>query len=107
MSDLKEVIELEIVPIPPETVASTKEHVIPLVEEALREAGRQELLTDGEIQIQVEQTFPVDAVIVLGLTFLSQIALETYKEVILPRLKQRYMVKSKSKRGKQTGKKKT
>lgn len=98
-----ETVELEIKPIPPDTVASVKEELIPLVETTLREAGRENLLSDEQIQIEIEKTFPVDQAIIVGLAFLSGIALETYKALILPKLKKRFEVKEKSRGKKQKG----
>ena len=93
-----EYIELSIRPIPPDTVSSVKAEILPIVEAALRETGQEHLLTTGEFQIEVEKTFPTDPAIVVGLTFLSQIAVETYKAIILPRLKNRFQVKEKRRR---------
>lgn len=104
MPEPPEVIELELTPIPPDTIASAKEELTPLIEATLREAGREDLLSEEHIRVQVEKTFPTDAAIVVGLTLLTGIALETYKELILPRLKRRFEVKEKSRRKKQKGK---
>lgn len=93
MPKIHEVVELELTPIPPDTTASAKEELMSLIETTLREAGRANLLSDGHIQIQAEKTFPTDAAIIIVLTLLSELALETYKELILPILKQRYEVK--------------
>jgi hypothetical protein len=84
--------------IPPDTVSSVKAEILPIVEAALREAGQEQLLTTGEFQIEVEKTFPTDLAVVAGLTFLSQIALETYKATVLPWLKKRFSVKEKRRR---------
>ena len=93
-----EYIELTIQPIPPDTVSSAKADLLPTIEAALREAGREQLLTEGQMQVEMEQTFPTDQVIVVGLTLLSGIALETYKEIVLPWLKKRFRTKQKRKR---------
>jgi len=93
-----EYIELTIQPIPPDTISSVKADLLPTIEAALREAGQEQLLTKGQIQVEVEQTFPTDQVIVVGLTLLSGIALETYKEIVLPRLKKRFRTRQKQKR---------
>lgn len=98
MAETPEVIELELTPIPPDTIASAKAELIPLIEATLHEAGREDLLSENNIQIQVEKTFPTDAAIIVGLTLLSGIALETYKQLILPKLKERFEVRQKSKR---------
>ncbi len=93
-----EYIELTIQPIPPDTVSSVKAELLPTIEAALREAGQEQLLAEGQIQIEVEQTFPTDEVIVVGFTLLSGIALETYKEIVLPALKKRFRAWQKRRR---------
>ena len=93
-----EYIELTIRPIPPDTVSSVKADLLPTIEAALREAGQEQLLTDGQMQIEVEQTFPTDEIIVVGFTLLSGIALETYKATVLPVLKKRFRAWQKRRR---------
>lgn len=63
-----EYIELTIQPIPPDTVSSVRAELLPTIEAALHEAGQEQLLTEGQIQVEVEQTFPTDQAIVVGLT---------------------------------------
>jgi len=106
MPEPLEVIEVELTPIPPDTVSSVKEELIPLIEATLREAGKEDLLSPEYIQIEVEKTFPTDAAIIVILTLLTSMALETYKELILPAWKRRYEVKQrlKDKNKKMTGK---
>ena len=101
-----EYIELTIRPIPPDTVSSVKSEFIPLIRAALRDAKQVHLLDSKELQVEVEKTFPTDPAIVVGLTLLSGIALETYKAIILPRLKKRFQVEEKRRR-KAKGKKKS
>ena len=93
-----EYIELTIQPIPPDTLSSVKADLLPTIEATLREAGQEQLLTEEQIQIEVEQTFPTDEVVVVGFTLLSGIALETYKEIILPTLKKRFRAWQKRRR---------
>ena len=97
MTESIESVELELEPIPPDTVASSKVELMLIIQQALKEAGKDNLLSDGQIDIQVEKTFPVDAAIVVGLTFLSGVALETYKVLVLPALKKRFAVREKAK----------
>jgi len=85
-----EYIELTIEPIPPDTLSSIRADILPVIEAALREAGQEQLLTDGQIQVEVEQTFPTDEIIIVGFTLLSGIALETYNAIVLPALKKRF-----------------
>ena len=93
-----EYIEVTIEPIPPDTISSAKAEILPTIETALRGAGQEGLLTDGQIQVEVEQTFPTDEVIIVGFTLLSGIALETYKEIVLPVLKKRFRAWQKRRR---------
>ena len=97
MTEPFESIELELEPIPPDTIASGKAELMSLIQQVLQDAGKGNLLSNGQINIQVEKTFPVDAAIVVGLTFLSGVALETYKALVLPALKKRFAVREKSK----------
>ncbi|HEX6291851.1 MAG TPA: hypothetical protein VFZ66_21885 [Herpetosiphonaceae bacterium] len=105
MLETSDVIELELTPIPPDTIASGKAEIQSIIEAALREHGQTQLLADEQIQVGVEKTFPTDAVIIVGLTFVSQLAIETYKAVILPALRRRFEVRQRSKRKRRTGKK--
>lgn len=105
MVELPEVIELELIPIPPDTVASAKAELLPLIEATLKEADRSALLVDGQIQIEIEKTFPTDESIIVGLSLAAGLALETYKALILPALKKRFEVRQKSKRDKKKAQK--
>ncbi|MBM3135517.1 MAG: hypothetical protein FJZ89_09615 [Chloroflexi bacterium] len=87
-----EVFELTIAPIPPDTVASVKDELLRYIEETLQEKGLEELLAEGQIQVEIEKPFPTDQVVIVGVTLLSAMALETYKEIILPELKKRFKV---------------
>lgn len=93
-------IELELVPVPPDTVASVKEDITPLIASILRDGGHEQLLSDGQMQVQVEQTFPTDEIIKIGVTLLSSLAIEVFKSLILPKLKSKLEVRQKVKRGK-------
>ena len=90
-------IELSIAPIPPDTLASVQAELEQEIEAALRESGHEDLLASGQIQIEVEETFPINEVITVGLTFLSGIALEVIKATVIPRLKKRFEVKQRRK----------
>jgi len=90
-----EYVELTIQPIPPDTVSSAKAEILPIIKAALHEAEQEHLLACGEFQVEVEKTFPTDEAIIVGLTLLSGIALETYKAIVLPRLRKRFRVREK------------
>ena len=95
-----EIIELALEPIPPDTVETIKAELVPYIWEALREAGREQLFTDGDIQIEIEKTIPIDwpelsKIAVTALfTVTGGIALKTYEAIVLPKLKKRFKVKS-------------
>jgi len=97
MPEPLESIELELEPIPPDTIASSKAELVSIIQQIFQEAGKEDLLSNGQIDIQVEKTFPTDAAMIVGLTFLSGVALETYKVLVLPALKKRFAVREKPK----------
>ena len=93
-----EYIELELRPIPPDTVASVKQEITSVIEQALRDAGQGQVVSSGQVEIDVERTFPVDEAIIVGLTFLAGLGIETYK-FMLDVLRERYEIKERE-RGK-------
>lgn len=86
-------VELIIKPIPPDTVSSAKAELRPIIEDALRECGHEELLAGKEFEFEVERTFPTDEVIKAAFTLLTGIALKVFEAVVVPRLKKRFEVK--------------
>jgi hypothetical protein len=92
-----EQIELVIAPIPPDTLASVKAELEQEIEAALRESGHEDLLTSGQIQLEVEENFPINEAIIVGLMLLSDIAVEVFKATVIPRLKKRFEVKQQRK----------
>jgi hypothetical protein len=101
---IQEHIELAVVPIPPDTLASVKAELQGEIEAALRETGHEGLLTDGQIQFEIEQPFPTDEVIIVGFTLLSGMALEVFKATVIPRLKKRFEVRQRQKPKGKSGK---
>lgn len=93
--DASEQIELAIRPIAPQTVETLKQQFVSDIRDALREAGREDLLNEGHIQITDERGFPLDQFILIGITLASQIAIETYKQIVLPKLRRRYSIEEK------------
>jgi hypothetical protein len=91
---LPQVLELEVAPIPPDTVATVREELLPLIEVTLRKAGQEKLLEQGELKVEIEPALTVEeeAVIVV-LTFLSLMALETYKAILEFEIKKYFAVK--------------
>ena len=96
--NVEERIELSVAPIPPDTLATVKAELLEEIEAALRESNHEDLLTSGQIQVEIEQTFPVDAAIIVGLTLLSGMALEVFKVTVIPRLRKRFEVKQQPQR---------
>lgn len=104
MSDAAEFIELELRPIPPDTVASVKQEVVPLIEQALRSHGPAQLLPQPQVLVELQRTFPTNEAIVVGLTFLAGVGLETYK-FILDVLRERFEVQERTRATKPSAKK--
>ena len=90
-----EIIEIVLTPVPPDSVQSIRPDIVAVIEEKLHESGHGDLLTNGQISIEVEQTFPTDAETLAILVTLGTMAKDTYKELILPLLKRRYGVEEK------------
>jgi hypothetical protein len=99
---LPEKIELVVAPIPPDTLATVRAELEQEIVVALRETGHEDLLASGQIQVEIEQAFPTDAAIIVGLTLLSGMALEVFKATVIPRLKKRFEVKQQPKQPKKT-----
>jgi hypothetical protein len=95
-----EEIELALEPIPPDTTDSIKDEFETIVRAALREGGQEDLLDSGQIEVQVEQTFPTDAVVTALLTLAGGMALKTFEVTLLPEIEKRYKawVKKRQKR---------
>jgi hypothetical protein len=87
-----EEIELVLEPIPPDTTDSIREEFETVVRTALREAGQEELLESGQIEVQVEQTFPTDAVVTALLTLAGGAALKIFEATLLPEIQKWYKV---------------
>jgi hypothetical protein len=84
-------IKLEITPEPPDTVDSVRAELVPLIRDSLTEHGRQEAITD--IVVTMERTFPVDEAILVAISFLSKVAYDVWKTVVLPRIQNRWSVR--------------
>lgn len=83
-----QIIELELAPIPPYTVDSAKDELLPLIQAALRDAGEEDLLTSGEIKVEVRQTFPTSIVIDIAIAIGSEVAFRVFDTYVRPRLSQ-------------------
>jgi len=95
MDDAAEFIELELRPIPPDTVASVKQDVEQVIQEALRSREQARLLPSPQVLVEVQRTFPTNEAIIVGLTFLAGVGLETYK-FILDVLRERFEVEERA-----------
>jgi hypothetical protein len=103
----QEIIELLLEPIPPDTADTIKAELVSVVQEALREAGREHLLVNSEIRIEIEKTFPIDWVAlskiatVAVFALATDIAVENYKAFVIPAIKKRFKVKAEKRREKE------
>lgn len=102
MNDDVEFAELELRPIPPDTVASAKQDVEQLIQQALR--NQAQFLPQPQVLVDVQRTFPTNEAIIVGLTFLAGVGLETYK-FILDMLRERFEVQERKRSTKQPAKK--
>lgn len=95
MSDqtLQEIVELR--PIPPDTVESVQTEAESYILEGLERHGKGELV-NKEIKFEVEETFPTAEVVHVAFTLGAGVALEVFKQVILPWLKKKYETRQKS-----------
>lgn len=59
-------------------------------------SGKSELLTNNEISVSVEETFPTAEAVHVLFTLGGGVALEVFKQVILPWLKEKYETRFKS-----------
>ena len=84
----KEIVE--ITPIPPDTVDSVRAEIEGDIKRLLEKEGKDNLLTDKKLSVKVEKPFPSAEVVHIAFTLLSGVALETFKTVILPWLKNKY-----------------
>ena len=82
-------VELEIRPIPPDTVSSVRESFDEIVDAALAETGQTDLRRGGGVAVDLEQPFPGSEILI---AIVSGIAIETFKEVVLPVLKRRLSI---------------
>ena len=85
----KNTIMLEITPIPPATLSTTEQELLPLIEGAIREEGQGDLLDRGELIIQIQQTFPGSMVILIVVTYLCKAALKVVEKVVIPVLQKK------------------
>ena len=98
MSDEINQEEVEVAPIPPDTVATVQLEVEKYIADGLREKGQHDLLESQQIAVTVEETFPGAEVVHLLFTLSGGIAIETFRQVILPWLKRKYETRHKSKK---------
>jgi len=87
---------VELIPIPPDTVQSIQREVENYIKEGLAESGKSELLKNNEISLSVEETFPTAEAVHVLFTIGGGVALEVFKQVVLPWLKAKYETRFKS-----------
>ena len=85
-------LRLTLTPISPDTVSEARAEFERTLE-AEKARGTQDSATlRDDLVVRFERGFPVDASIIVALTFASGIALEAFKALILPRLQKRMHV---------------
>jgi hypothetical protein len=89
-NDSRDYVELLVRPFSYQDTATIKDQFEKEVRAALRESEQEKLLDEGQISVEIQQDFAMEGVVLVGLTFLSQIAVETYKQIILPKLRKRF-----------------
>jgi len=95
------VIELEVTPYPPETVAAIRKKLVQDLEAALREKGYEEQLRDGSIQINLSQNTGIETALIYAAIQVAQNAATmgaagVIYGVIIPKLRERYGIKEKA-----------
>ncbi len=89
-------VDLWITPIPPDTVATVKTEIRSVIRQILEENGQIQLWDGKEIRVSVESTLGLgEQLVVVGVTLLSGMALETYKAIVIPELKKRFKLQEK------------
>jgi hypothetical protein len=89
----KNMVQIEITPLPPATFSTTEQELLPLIEKAIRQQGHGDLLDSGDLRIQIEQTFPTSVVIIIVVTYLCKAALKVVEKVVIPVLQEKYGVR--------------
>jgi hypothetical protein len=96
-----QVVSLAIRPFRPDTVDTVRSELTPMIEKALREHGREDLLIKGQIKIEIEKSLPLDqtmvyVIITIVTGVITDITAETFKEIVIPKLKKRFDVEEKN-----------
>lgn len=85
-------VKLQVRPTGTESVDLIRDQLPKYIEQVMREDGKETLLTNNELQIELEETFPTTGVIIIGLQLLSQAAIEYWKYRLEKKLKEEYNV---------------
>lgn len=93
-----EEIELVLEPIPPDTTDSIRDEFETVVRETLRSAGQEELLDSGQIQVQVEEAFPVDEAVTALISLGVGVTLKIFEATLLPEIQKRWKARVKSRK---------
>ncbi len=99
MTEPNEILRLEITSVPPDTAASVRKDVLELIAKALSEESGGRSIAPDDILVETRKPFPTDPLVVVIVSFVTQLALEFFKTVVLPKLKARFVV-TKTKTGK-------
>ena len=85
-------VKLQVQPTGTESVDLIKDQLPKYIDQVIREDGKETLLANNELQLEFEETFPTTEVIIIGLTLLSQAAIEYWKYRLEKKLKEEYNV---------------
>jgi len=97
--NLSKIIEFDLDISPRETISEAKEELLNNIRKALMEKGQTNLLNNGEITIEPENTMPTEiSTINIIITAVGFAANEILKEVIIPLLRKKYGIEPKSKK---------
>jgi hypothetical protein len=97
--NLSKIIEFDLDISPRETISEAKEELLNNIRKALMEKGQTNLLNNGEITIEPENTMPPEiSTINIIITAVGFAANEILKEVIIPLLRKKYGIEPKSKK---------
>jgi len=84
MSEQPYVLKVEVTPTPANkrNIAAAQQRLVANIKGAVQKRGDEQLLNEQRIKIEPLKGFPTDPVMVVFVTFLTQIALESYKEML-------------------------
>jgi hypothetical protein len=98
MSESIEVLEIAVSAFAPDTASIVRDETMPLIEEALQDANQLDLLANGNLSIEMEETFPTDPLTIFLVTSLTREASKIIDQVVIPALQKRFGVEVRARR---------